>query len=219
MSNGDLVFYFFDDFNGNSLNTSKWTIEYSDIPYSINNGILYINLLRTDDGLATTLRANLPFTLNDSNVKNYIFEAYIKVNGQSNPDYTWILSGLAVGRGDSGKNWDNNFIVGWNGFYDRYALHSWITDGRISYIKDIQIQNVTNNNWYLYKLYVYSNNNATACIGNSCVTANWDIGTGTYYLRIGGQGSYSEYWYDFIIVRKFSSPEPTIFLGNEVNIQ
>ncbi|MBU5682368.1 MAG: DUF2341 domain-containing protein, partial [Candidatus Aenigmarchaeota archaeon] len=208
MSNGDLVFEFFDDFEGTSLNTSKWIIEYSHFPYSVSGGILYIDLRSTEDK-ETTFRAGLPFSLSDGNVRNYVFEAYVRVNGIPNPDTSWVLSGFAVGRGAAGLGWDYNFMLGWEGVNDRFALHSWIGS-----MRSIHLQ-VNNNQWYIYYLHVVSNNNATGCIGNVCANANWDIGRGTYHLRIGGQGSYSEYWYDWVRVRKYTSPEPTISLGNE----
>jgi hypothetical protein len=209
-SDGNATFIFFDDFLGTSIDTSKWVIEYANFSYSVSNSILYINLLSTADNLATTFRALLPVSIDNTTVKNYVFEAYVKCNGVPNPDTSWILSGLAVGRGPSSLGWDYNFIVGWEGYYDRFALHSWIGSMQSS-----AIPNVTNNTWYLYRLYVSANNSAQAWIGDNTATASWDIGTGTYYLRIGGQGSYSEYWYDYVRVRQYISPEPTVSVGNE----
>ncbi|RLJ04578.1 MAG: hypothetical protein DRP18_04535, partial [Candidatus Aenigmatarchaeota archaeon] len=211
-SNGDNVFEFFDDFEGTSLDTSKWEVTSSRAgSYSVSNSKLYINL-KTNTGSSKALTIRNKNAYPYSQIGSYIFEGYIKASGETYAETGWILSGFAVGKENSGGGgWDNKYCVGWEGYNDRYALHSWIGS-----MKSIELT-ASNDVWYIYYLHITSSSNAKGCIGDSCANSNWDIGSTTNYRWVlGGQGNaYVEYWIDWVRVRKFADPEPTITLGAE----
>lgn len=204
-NNGDNVFEFFDDFDGTELDTNKWTVVSNNTGYyEIENSLLHIYLKEGGTETAITIKCNNVFPY--SQISQYVFVARVKANGVSNPADSWVLSGMGVGRENSGGlGWDNKFIVGWEGYNDRYALHSWI-----GHMESISLDAV-NDVWYIYLLYVESSSKAKGCIGDSCATATWDIGTTTNYeLVIGGQGNaYVEYWFDWVGV--LSSKDPATF--------
>ncbi|OYT28016.1 MAG: hypothetical protein B6U95_05085 [Thermofilum sp. ex4484_82] len=211
-SSGDATFVFFDDFDGSSLDSSKWKVEYSSAgTYSVSNSILYINLkVNTGTSKALTIEAvpNFPY----SSISDYIFESYVKANAETNPINGWILSGMGVGCENSGGlEWDYKYLIGWEGYYDTYALHSWI-----GYMRTASVT-ASNDLWYTYYLHIESSSSAVGCIGSSCASSSWDIGSTTNYeLVVGGQGNtFVEYWFDWIRVRKYAAPEPTVTVGAE----
>ena len=211
-SDGDATFIFFDDFEGASLDGSKWTVTDSNAgSYSVSGGVLYINLkVNNGNGRALTIEAIPKFPY--SSISNYVFESYVRANAVTNPIYTWILSGMGVGCENSGGlEWDYKYLIGWEGYNDRYALHSWIGHMESNPVT------ASNDVWYVYYLHISSSSNAVGCIGSSCASSTWNIGSTTNYeLVIGGQGnSYVEYWFDWIRVRKYASPEPTVSVGAE----
>ena len=191
------------------LDPNKWEVLSSGAgSYSISDGMLHINL-KTNTGSEKALTIRNKNVYPYSQIDSYIFEGYIKAYGTSYAETSWTESGLAVGQEDSeGLNWNDKYSVGWEGRNDRFALHSWIGS-----FQSIPLS-VTNNTWYLYYLHIKSSSDADACIGDTCAASTWDIGASTNYRQIlGGQGNaYVEYWIDWIRVRKYADPEPTVIV-------
>ncbi len=142
---GDAVFDFFDDFEGSSLNTSKWVINAAN--YLVSNGVLRINV--------GAVRTNDLFNLNS----NYILEGRIEYL-----NYWWSYSGTltAVGPGfcsgyTCSGNSGSDATVLYMRNYASGSVYTWIGSGAASWY-DAGISYVfysLNNVWYILgeKLY------------------------------------------------------------------
>ena len=108
MSNGDLVFDFFDDFEGTSLNTSKWNI--------LGDGSLVI-----DNGIVHTTGAKAIYgKINISGIFDKYLEVKAKFRGSQDNDvevgFGYITSsslwqGDRAGESITAMGWDNKGIV------------------------------------------------------------------------------------------------------------
>ncbi|MEM4484211.1 MAG: CCXG family PEP-CTERM protein, partial [Candidatus Methanomethylicia archaeon] len=216
MSNGDLVFEFFDDFLGTSLNTNKW-IAYSN-DYTISNGILRIN----KGGIERTTA--FPFNIQDG----YIVETKVR-------HHEYLLygkSGVLPSIGSSPYTAKNNDNADATIIYVRGCVlfifcntYYYIGDGSTNSFNVADgegIDEVTENNaWYITGISVnggvirfwYNGEVKTTITG-----VNW--AKNLKYVKLGSYLRNANYEiqdtsYDWIRIRKYTPLEPTISLGNE----
>jgi len=207
LSNGDLVFEFFDDFDGNTLNTSKWTVNGYDgfwgVFYSVSNSMLTI----WSDNRWRILRMNRNFGPNDTIAIEVKF------------------------RKTAASAWHVNYLVQHNGAnHNRLGLSDEHYPG-----DDMGIQLVVNNNWYYPKNFGSFSNNVwyiSRIIKKDSTTLYLDVLTSnrgfinSYETTQSAWSSVIWTWvtwqfhntnvtYDWVFVRKYTNPEPIIILGSE----
>ena len=197
-SNGNLTFDFFDDFEGTAIDTSKWTVDNS-TGFSVSNGSLR--------GTNTTGRIRTIKTFSGP----FIAESAHRLVSFASNGYevlgTWISTSNAFGGflPHSNTNLYTRTDSSWNQFNPSPV--------------------VVQNNWCLYKVwedgfdhaYVRIEQYGTVNFYQLSYTNSIDsepITLGERYDNsLTGQG-YDGYW-DWIRVRQYASPEPTIIVGAE----
>jgi len=225
LSNGDLVFDFFDDFEGVSLNTNKWTVlGSSGAAVSVSNSIFTITISATSGGYYQ-IRSNtaLPFGI--------IIEARVKAGGASG------CRGLmpAYSKGTGVIRYDNDVS------YGSYYAGAYLSNGADGYsgwsfgvrTSDGSSTLATKSNFYgsgfgvwlknrlivvqnYQQAFIYDDNwNLLAQSASSSNT----LPSATYYVDLGNMwysagGAYS-FQYDWVRVRKYTSPEPAVTVGPE----
>ena len=200
--NGDAVFDFFDDFNGNSLDTSKWDTQYiGGGSYSVSNSQL--NLSYSGSGNNTVLS-----TKNLVNTQNTITEArtnIVSINGQAfgvnyrgnfSTDNTSRIFFLA----SSDSTQDDIYIdANGNGSYD-YSTNftSWST-GINAFETDITSNSVEE---------IHSSQTAT--YSGTLSNFNLYLYLGFYTAGVSATDKTFDVDIDYVFVRKYASTEPTV---------
>jgi len=216
LSNGDLVFDFFDDFLGTSLNTTKWYVV-SGTSYTVSNGILKITVG------AIGLQSALPFNLNSG----YLTEARIQYNSNSEAQYSGVLEISSSKFTASGNgNADATILYMVNSPASSDSVLTWIGSGSTASYNIADVASVFTmalNTWYIlgdestpstaavWKDYSRLNNYAVSWAKN------------INYLSLGafdgsGTDDIKDTSYDWVRVRKYTYPESTTSVGNEENI-
>jgi hypothetical protein len=206
MSNGNLVFDFFDDFDGNSLDTNKWEVVNSGSGfYSLTNGELIIGSSgdwwgTSDTALYIISKVSFPY--------NYIAET--KVTGNSFDRYQRIFS-LRASKNTNSRmfvflvNYDNTRIT--NNYRDAdgananwYGENSGVPRPPFPFIlKFVRVGDT---------VHAYVNNQ----LANSRTVSNWNL---NYVALTDAFGTQNTNKFDWVRVRKYASPEPTVILGSE----
>jgi hypothetical protein len=206
LSNGDATFDFFDDFLGTNLDTNKW------------NGLI---------GPSGSLNVNNSLLmLNWSEVvsKNYqIRDGIIEYRG-----YSASQEISAIARANTNSNFEvlgQPGTQGLHGFYEDSTIPSWTHAITVAdEIKASVASPITINKWYRYRAVLNGTN-----IQFMRFDDNWNLEATVSYndvggltqgyigLRVDGLGERAAY-YDWIRVRKYTSPEPTTSVRNEENI-
>jgi hypothetical protein len=211
-SNGTLTFEFFDDFEGTSLDTTKWTAYAND--YSISNSILRINIggiertsafsFNIQDGyIAETRVRHEVSAANYGGVLPEVASSSYTASGNANADatvlymrgagsdtaYVWIGSG-----GTSSYDVANGISTGWTP-----ATGIW-------YITGISVNGGTVKLWA----------NRTVVYSKTGIVWAKNI----KYVKLGSFQRNTAYdiqdtSYDWIRVRKYAPPEPTTIIGEE----
>lgn len=199
LSNGDNVFEFFDDFTGSSINSSKWTAGtiggVSGNEFSLSSGKLI------GGNTNRTLSSNISFT------GNYIAETRIYESGVAANGFTSLGFFESTSNGLS--------ILSHNGTTFIRNDNSWAPSSSFTSI----------NNWVRDKLVVIGNDSQFLRYNEGTTntysgTVN-NSGLNNEYIRLGARNDdwssnqvYTAQW-DWIFVRKYANPEPTLMLGTE----
>jgi len=226
LSDPDNTFILYDDFLGTSLNTSKWTVlGSSGATTSVSNSIFTITISSTSGGYYQ-IRSNnaIPFGI--------IIEARVNAGGTIGcrglmPAYS---TGTGVIRYDNGVPYGSYYAGVYlsNGadFYPGWSFGVRTSDGSSTLATKSNFYSSGFGVWLKNRLivtqnyqqaFIYDDNwNLLAQSSSSSNT----LPSGTYYVDLGNMwynaGSTYSFQYDWIRVRKYSSPEPTISLGNEL---
>ncbi|MEM0243273.1 MAG: DUF2341 domain-containing protein [Candidatus Aenigmatarchaeota archaeon] len=185
MSNGDLVFEFFDDFD--NLNTSIWATSGS---VSINEGIVILDRTTTDARL---------YSLN----RLYSSKPFItEVKYQHPSVYRNRLYLTTSQNGGSPTSYDYGIFspsIYWNGYTGiTLATNTW-------YI--VRWEDTTTN--YIWRILDMNYNEIISRNHGSPIS-------NTGYISFSGtEDSSSDFRLDWIRVRKYTSPEPTVNIGSE----
>ena len=206
LSNPDLVFDFYDDFNSGTIDSNKWVISAG----TSNDVIAVVNgeLRSYQDGTspAKTIQTKNPITLT-----NFIVEYKAKTVS--------IGSGHNLGLGIM----DSNQADG-NGFWPFFSSGNVFnlykrTPGTWTFLQG-SVGSYTLNTYNNYKIVVvgssFSFYKDNVQVGS---TQTVTLGSNKYLIlpRIWNEniGDTGDQYYDDIRVRKYVSPEPSITLGNE----
>jgi len=198
ISNGVATFEFFDDFNMPTLNTTKWGSTGSGV--SISNNRLRIN---------NTVENSLVYSQNNFTITNYAFEyTFYAVNNGRYVHNGWTNTTEILQNSDK--------YIGFSQQHVGWLAWQWINESTINYGETQPI-----NNGDVFNLRITFNGS----------TANWYINNSLYktqdnlvmfpnamrlnFQAAGYPSSTNIKEYDNMRVRKFASPEPTHFIGNE----
>ena len=228
LSNPDNTFIFYDDFLGTSLNTSKWTVlGSSGATTSVSNGIFRITISSTSGGYYQ-IRSNtaIPFGV--------IIEARVNAGGTSGcrglmPAYS---KGTGVIRYDTGVSYGSYYAGAYlsNGAdnYSGWSFGVRTEDGSSTLATKSNFYTGGFNVWLKNRLivtqsyqqaFIYDDNwNLLASSSSSTNT----LPSATYYVDLGNMwysaGSTYSFQYDWVRVRKYTSPEPISSLGAEQSL-
>lgn len=213
-SNGDATFEFFDDFEGTSLDTSKWIIS-SRSSIVVNNSIL-----RITQGAVGLLNA-LPFNINDS----YMVESLSRYTSNLEDKYSGALE-VASSRFHAGVNGNSDALI--TCMLDYLAgcnlYTAWVGSGAsASYdiANNKAVFTVTLNTWYI--LGNKATPNSAGVWKDRVEMLNYTVtwAKNMNYVALGqfnGKGTVNikDTEYDWILIRKYADPEPAFsFAGSE----
>jgi len=202
------VFPFYDDFNGDSLDTSKWKINYPDDgSVSVSNSEL--SIISKDTQTSPTVQSLQSFS------GNIIVEFKGRVEGDQ---YDWLLIGLFVSDGSKVIN-DNPSSGSWyaiaiasNYYSTDYVIYKCINDEHSELSdKDIgdfdkSIYHVYGIAWYNGVIYPYIEYTKYTSVSDS------DLSSG--YIAIGSKDNEGYKYVDWIRVREYVDPEPSVSIGS-----
>jgi hypothetical protein len=212
-SNGTLTFGFFDDFLGTSLDTSKWYVA-SGTSYTVSNSILKITVG------AIGLQSALSFNLNSG----YLTEARIQYNSNSESTYSGVLE-ISSSRFTAGSNAnaDATILYMVDSSASSTSVKTWIGNGSTaSYniANGASVFTMALNTWYVLG---DESTPSTAAVWKDYSRLNsYSISwaKNIRYLSLGafngnGASDIKDTSYDWIRVRKYTSPEPKTIIGEE----
>jgi hypothetical protein len=211
-SNGDSTFLFFDDFAGTSLDTTKW-IAYAN-SYSISNGILRINV----GGIERTTA--FPFNMQDG----YIAETKVRFE-ETAAGYSGVIPEVASSSYTASSNANADATILYMKNAGTSTVYYWIGDGASTSFNVANGASTgwtsSNGVWYITGISIRGGEvklwrDGTALVTQSGVTWSKNL----RYVKLGSFHRDAAYniqdtSYDWIRVRKFASPEPTVFVGDE----
>jgi len=217
VSNGEDTFEFFDDFEGTSLDINKWIEDTAGVgTVMVSNGILTIDETGGGTGNMKTIHTNTYIVPTNVVVEAKVREEEVHDTsyGQTAPivgeidvfpfhldtqNAQFMFSGEGNIRtiGHQSKNngtWGTEDTI-----YDTTpTLNTWY---RVKWIKKS-----TSQSWY------WMDNNGNV-LGSLVDNTDPPQGATTYYLTLGARGMKSSW--DWILVRKYTDPEPSVSLGSE----
>ncbi|MEM5794118.1 MAG: DUF2341 domain-containing protein [Candidatus Aenigmatarchaeota archaeon] len=223
-SNPEETFDFFEDFAGTSLNLSKWNVtEYStqncNKYYEVRDGKLHVYSWSQDPVLDQSCPGPCGYTFTTSDIETSNFIVEVLAN-YSNLDYCRgfgsVIAPILV------DNQSHYWGIGINLQGDNYVAINWWEDGASGSSNPSDYTNAIENFTYT-KL---GESVTLMMIGNYFATRN-PVGifelpfklqlvsnAGACWWSCDGIISYDAYW-DFVRIRKYSYPEPTISFGEE----
>jgi hypothetical protein len=207
LSNGDNTFDFFDDFLGTALNTSKWTV-YTGTEYSVSGGLLTITNQRVYIGANKNFQAT-------SSTLGYAERALWKIN--------------TLPTSQTGMNWrrthdtSSSYII----YFLAGATESWedwyVDYNGSGYEVAVNLGAWTANVWKKFEVGFTTGNSFIKEIPSGW-NRNDPFGHAyAIYPVIGAYttglpGATYDANFDWFLVRKYTSPEPTYSTGAEESI-
>jgi len=198
-SNGDEVFEFFDDFEGTSLDSSKWTYlsgGYYKTPFEVSDGQLVLKDTSTSGGgypvkalIQTKDRAIIEIRLKSDGGADF----WVQINTDEPMDNPGDLC-LRYSDADDDRKLN---VEGTN--YDYYNVNEWTTL-TIKYDSTKQDNNI----------------NIHDSTSNQSITLSKSVSVlDNFWLREYDYGYTGTTWVNWVFVRKFADPEPTTSVGAE----
>ena len=183
-SNGDATFDFFDDFNGTSLDISKWVIK-SGTP-EVQNGILTVST-------GATLRSVITFTSNSA------FKMNMRLGKPISQNFT-----------SAGFNNDEKWIM----FYGSYY---YFASTRDSSQTDTVLGGISTINYTLWEG-IWTPSKAFFYVNGNNVVHTTNIPSINLPLQFNNLAVTVTTYVDWVFVRKYISPEPSIIINNEQTV-
>ena len=202
LSSGDKTFLFFDDFNGTSLNTDKW----------LTLGSPSISI------------ANSQLTFYSASGYSAL---YTKTSYAANTAMLWYGIFGNASSGYYAQGYWLNTVISWNlssGYISPAFIVHWETDPKIeAYPSNTDTgYTTTNRPLRIYEVRRKSNGNAVFLINGSQVYLNTSLtDTNSYSFgtqHYSGDGSANSHVFDYVLVRQYIYPDPTISVGSEYAI-
>ncbi|MFZ8804232.1 MAG: DUF2341 domain-containing protein, partial [Candidatus Calescibacterium sp.] len=206
LSNGDATFDFFDDFEGTSLDTTKW-VAYAN-SYSVSNSVLRVNI----GGIERT--SAFPFNIQDG----YMVETKV-IHYTSAGGYGGVLPEVASSPFTASGNANANATILYMRQVGSATVYYWIGNGASASYNVANGASTgwtsSNNVWYITGISVRGGEVKLWRDGTAIVTVT---GITWYknlkYVKLGSFHRNAAYdiqdtGYDWIRVRKYTSPEPT----------
>jgi len=213
VSDGEKTFDFFDDFVGNSLNTNKWVAYSSD--YFVSGGYIRINV----GGIE--LVSPLSFNLQDGYLAETRFR-YESTESQYGGTIPSIGSSSYTAFGNSNSDAAVLYLRNAGG---TTTVYYWIANGSSGSYNVADTVGTSwspsTGSWYIGGISVLGGRVdlwRDRIIGNTISNITWY--KNMRYVKLGSLQRNSTYnihdiSYDWIIVRKYSSPEPSVNVGSE----
>ena len=209
-SNGDATFDFFDDFIGTSLDTSKWTLGYASYEgasVTVSNGLA---LIKSISGDFEAIHSNYVIFNTDTKV----IEAKTKIlSTDIEPHFFFLVSSdnadsVRFGLREDYLDTAGNVIIVQFKAYGSYGY------GYLYY--DV------GNEWFIARITKFDIGSFEGrvmdlnynTLGNSFGAGTSDWENYNWWIGVFVRDSYGFYW-DWVRVRKYTNPEPTILLGSE----
>jgi hypothetical protein len=211
LSNGNSTFEFFDDFNGTGLDTNKW-VAYAN-SYSVSNSVLRVNI----GGIERT--SPFPFNFQDG----YIAETKV-IHYALAADYGGVLPEVASSPFTASGNANADATILYMREGGSATVYYWIGNGASASYNVIYASTgwtSSDNVWYVTGVSVRNGEVKLWRDGTPIVTV---AGITWYknlkYVKLGSftrnpAHNIQDTGYDWIRVRKYTSPEPTTSVGTE----
>ena len=121
--NGDKVFEFFDDFSGNTLDTTKWNVKLNGGSYGVSNGIL---TLKGDNDYTTSdvwlwTKKTFPYY-------SYVIGLGVKISSSADQGWLWYIN-------STGEGWMEDV------YYDTIGRGRWARSGTFGHLYDFNVDN------------------------------------------------------------------------------
>ncbi len=189
LSNGDNVFDFYDDFNSDSLDTSKWQVE-GDLTYTLDNGILTI---KSQDG-SGYLQSQLPISNSFILEQKVSLEYYYNVIGWWGPRWKRRIISIPAYAGIEG-GLSGLYLFG-NYTYRDYVILNKL-NGETFVSNSLGFSNPTGEK--LLKFILNTRTNKISVYINDQKISNFNLTDRNYYLKYSGYNTKI----DWIKVRKY----------------
>ncbi|MDD4410061.1 MAG: DUF2341 domain-containing protein, partial [Candidatus Pacebacteria bacterium] len=197
ISNGDLVFDFFDGFSDSSLNLNKWLIEYSKGSYAISGGIMTVTG-GTSSNYYESIRSNQSWV-----PQSYVFETYFKYGTDTT----------------SGNNLE---AVGYSGANNQFNIKHDYGGKYYATIKDGATQYTTRGNYFTNysKLSLVSPSASSAQFYVNDVLVNTNNSnvpiSSMNVILTAAYSEVSKVYVDWVLIRKYSPVQLDISIGAEL---
>ena len=224
-SDGDAVFEFFDDFEGGSLDTNKWTthIVGSSNTVEVSGGAVILTVTDTEEDVQhVAIISNMNFGAGRTSSKGYAIDYKAKTEGSyagSSPGYKsgceYISSGSPVSSFDYVHK--DNLMVYTNEDTDSFYLSKWVSDSETQFdsfsVSDVNGYTYTATAKILDGNVVVDINNGEHTLTS---TDDTDISEGPItFFASGGSDRGEKLTVYYVRVRKYADPEPSMSVGAE----
>ncbi len=204
VSNGDDVFPFFDDFEGTSIDSSKWSVVSG--TWSIEDGTLKY----TDSGGDSFIVGQFSTTWN---TKTYVAETRYKVEDKI---YSW--GGIGIDSTDDASSFYRTAL----GYSGSLSCDIHRVQKKWTPYNDECVSGWETNHWFVLRIYQDSSNvygefregeygSTYYDLNNDNQLADTSLSSGKIVLT----GYKADVWYDWVFVRKYVETEPTYSVGEE----
>ena len=198
-SDGDAVFEFFDDFEGEGLDTDKWqTFGSFDVLETV-NGELHA---KTEQGSALVVSKSI-------HNRNIIIESVVRLLGREVGE-AYLVQDI--------DNWMNNYYYKSDQWYEKIKRRKSGSESilatqnvLVSYDTYYLLKTILKSSDIIFKIYDVDGNLKVTVTASDTTWSNGYVGFRTY----GGSGSPAEWYADWIRVRKYTVSEPSVSVGAE----
>ena len=212
-SNGDATFLFFDDFSGTSLDLNKWNQppQTTYVGYTIENGklVLYVGTRGKSKVWNVGTSAD---SKNQYSLSNTIIEAYVSMveGGSTYPAEVGGQLGIRLWDGSAGWGFGRQLFVNnaWLRIYsgaEKWRTGSW--NGAQTPYKILAIAKVGSTTYFMEDGVVQTSRTDISLASSRVSIIN-------YVGNAWGNG-WGEVYVDWVRVRNYVTPEPTVTVGSE----
>jgi len=192
--NGDSVFEFFDDFEGSSLDTSKWNHEAGSLPTISSSELFWSASDGTDD-----LIVSIP-SFDSYSSTGLVYDTFVKVNSPYGEQYVNDLIEYSGGYGDT---WTT--IKAQNSNFDSFIRNQGTNIGN-----NPTTIATADDNWHLFTTKISPSEVKFFMDGVSKRTESVTFDFTNLRARIRQGTSYGALYYEWVKLRKYTTNEPSV---------